>query len=153
MRYARLVDGKTNVKGNVNFLPEALKLPNATRKVPIPLYGYSFKPSDVSYDTVVFDTYDYFDQVISFSLKDVFIAAFSVYMEKEKDSLAGPMNELIRYGTNDSVNILLMRYGFPAEEVVEISKYIAFINEQEIRFLPEIDSAPLYIKDLVEWYR
>ena len=108
--------------------------------------------NDVSYDAVVFDTYDYMDKVVSFSLSDVFMAAFKIYRTKTQDSRASKMLELLRYGTNNVDHILLMRYGFPPESVAQIIPYIQFVTENEIVFRTEISSAPQHILDLVEWY-
>ena len=63
------------------------------------------------------------------------------------------MIELLRFGTNNSVLTLLMRYGFPPEEVAEIERYIDSIDEENIIFNKEIEDAPILIKALTEWYR
>ncbi len=62
------------------------------------------------------------------------------------------MIELLRFGTNNTVHTLLMRYGFPSEDITEISKYILFINEDTITFKPNISDAPKYIQEMVDWY-
>jgi hypothetical protein len=49
--------------------------------------------------------------------------------------------------------MLLIRYGFPPENVTEIAKYIESINENNIIFKQEIDEAPSHIRHLVDWYR
>jgi hypothetical protein len=107
---------------------------------------------NVSYDAIVFDTYDYLDQVVSFSLSDVFAAAFKIYRNIRSDSRADKMIELLRFGTNDAMHMLLMRYGFPPEEVAEITPYIRSISESDIAFKSTIHEAPMYIRNMVEWY-
>ena len=107
---------------------------------------------DVSYDAIVFDTYDYMDQVISFSLSDVFMAAFKIYGNQTADQRAQKMIELLRFGTNNVTHMLLMRYGFSPEAIAEITPYIKTINEREIIFSREIYEAPNYLQDIVKWY-
>lgn len=62
------------------------------------------------------------------------------------------MIELLRFGTNDVMHVLLMRYGFSPETISEIINYIQFINEDEIIFKNEIYFAPTEIIKQVEWY-
>src|SRR5690606_34792513 len=69
------------------FIQPAKKLPNSTLNA-YGLYGENTPKQNVSYDSIVYDTYDYMDQVISFSLSDTFIAAFKIYGEKNNDQRA-----------------------------------------------------------------
>ena len=62
------------------------------------------------------------------------------------------MIELLRFGTNNTMHTLLIRYGFPPEDISEISKYVLIINEDTIKFKPELSAAPNYIKEMVDWY-
>ena len=62
------------------------------------------------------------------------------------------MIELLRYGTNNVMHMLLMRYGFPPEVVSDVASYIRFVNEKEIIFSDTVSSAPTHIKELVSWY-
>lgn len=96
------------------------------------LYEANISVDNISYDVVVFDTYDYMDQVISFSLADTFIAAFKVYAEQTEDERSQKIIELFNYGTNNPRHILLMRYGFPPEIINDLDEHIKEINEQEI---------------------
>lgn len=138
-------------RGEAEFSQPAESLPNSKL-----LHKYSLfsgvAAKDVSYDAVVFDTYDYIDKVISFSLSDAFMAAFKIYGSTQHDGRAAKMLELLRFGTNNVDHILLMRYGFPPEAVADILPYIQFVTENEIVFSGEINSAPRYIRDIVEWY-
>ena len=65
---------------------------------------------------------------------------------------AAKMIELLRFGTNDSMHMLLMRYGFSSEDVAEITPYIQSITEQDIVFKKTIHDAPEYIRKISEWY-
>ena len=151
IRYSRISKRDKGKNGNAAFSQPANRLPDASLLNAYPLFkGIAAK--DVAYDAVVFDTYDYLDQVISFSLSDVFSASFKIYGKNTGDRRSDRMLELLRFGTNNVVHMLLMRYGFTPESVAEITPYIRFINESEIRFLPEISTAPKHIQDMVAWY-
>lgn len=138
-------------KGDAEFSQPAESLPNSKLQHRYSLFA-EVAAKDVSYDAVVFDTYDYIDKVVSFSLSDAFMAAFKIYGVARNDGRALKMLELLRFGTNDSDHILLMRYGFPPEAVADIIPYIQFVTESEIVFSKEIESAPKFVRDLVEWY-
>lgn len=151
IRYSQISRRDEGRRGYADFAQPAGKLPDSKLLSAYPLFR-GVKAKDVSYDAVIFDTYDYLDQVISFSLSDVFSAAFKIYRKLSGDDRALKMMELLRYGTNDVLHMLLMRYGFSAEIVSEITPYISFVSESEIVFSAEIEKAPQYIKDIVEWY-
>jgi len=152
IRYSYISKREDGKVGDAAFSQPANKLPDSTLTRKYPLFK-GIKAKDVSYDAVVFDTYDYVDQVISFSLSDVFSAAFKIYKNHTRDTRAEKMIELLRFGTNNAYHMLLMRYGFPPEDVAEITPYIHSINEENIIFRKEIEDAPQYIKDLADWYR
>lgn len=151
IRYSYISGRDENGDGFSKFSQPAEKLPNKKLK----LYGMVSEKTlgdDVSYDAVVFDSYDYLDQVISFSLSDFFIAAFKIYFEKSGDDRAKNVINLFRYGTNNGDHILLMRYGFSSEYVADIYQYIDHISENNISFKKSIANAPKTIIDMVEWY-
>lgn len=152
LRYSYISKKDENQKGKARFSQPAEKLPKSTLINEYPMFKNTMA-KDVSYDTIVFDTYDYLDQVISFSLSDSFIAAFKVYKDVIGDIRVDKIIELLKYGTNNPVHTLLIRYGFPPENIAEISDYIHSISEDDIIFKPEISEAPQYILELVEWYR
>ena len=83
---------------------------------------------------MVYDTYDFLDKVISFSLADVYIAAFNLFYQIEDDARAKEMVNYFRYGTNDEVEIWLMRYGYTIEEAEMLKGYVLTVDENEIRF-------------------
>lgn len=151
IRYSNISNRKSNHSGKAQFSQQAEILPKSTLKKSFPLFKDTLA-RHVSYDTVVFDTYDYLDKVISFSLSDVFIATFKIYQEHTYDERAKKMIELLRFGTNNTDHMLLIRYGFPPENVTEITPYIQLINEENIIFKQEIEEAPDHIRYLVDWY-
>lgn len=152
IRYAYMSRKDEGKRGYAAFSQPAVKLPKSTLTRMYSIFDKTTLARNVSYDAVVFDTYDYLDQVISFSLTEPFIASFKVYKEHTSDQRADKMIELLRFGTNDSLHTLLMRYGFPPEDISEISKYIYFISEDTITFKAEVVDAPRYIQDMVQWY-
>ncbi len=127
-------------------------LPNKSLKtVPSQFFGETV--GDFNYDRLVYDTYDYLDKVISFSLSDVYIAAFGQYYKSTNDQRASSMVKYLRYGTNDDTEILLIRYGFTFDDIELVMKYVMSINEEGIVFKDSIKSLrelPVYA--LIERY-
>lgn len=152
LRYSRISNRDGGRVGNAKFTQPANKLPDSSLKNAYSLFGLNTRAKAVRFDAIIYDTYDYLDTVLSFSLVEVFSAAFQIYFESSEDSRATKMIELLRYGTNDLTNILLMRYGFPPEEVPDLAKYVEEISEDNISFNELLEHAPRYIKDFVEWY-
>ncbi|HBF20739.1 MAG: helicase [Owenweeksia sp.] len=110
------------------------KLPDSKlRKSPPSRFGDQ-KVKNFNYDLMVYDTYDFLDKVISFSLADVYIAAFNLFYQIEDDARAKEMVNYFRYGTNDEVEIWLMRYGYTIEEAEMLKGYVLTVDENEIRF-------------------
>lgn len=152
IRFSEISKRDKGRTGNAEFAQSAEPLPNNKLVRAFPLFKNGTTAQEVSYDAVVFDTYDYMDQVISFSLADVFFSAFKIYHKRTSDNRAEKMLELLRYGTNDVIHVLLMRYGFSPETISEISPFIRFVNEDQIIFDDEIYSAPDHVKKMIEWY-
>ncbi|WP_038180302.1 DEAD/DEAH box helicase [Vibrio rhizosphaerae] len=152
IRYSHISKKDEGRQGYAAFSQPAAKLPKSTLTQKYSIFDKYTLAKNVSYDAVVFDTYDYLDQVISFSLTESFITSFKVYKDQTSDQRSDKMIELLRFGTNNTVHTLLMRYGFPPEDIAEISKYILFINEDTIKFKPDISDAPEYIQKMVDWY-
>jgi len=152
IRYSYICKKDEGRQGYAAFSQPAAKLPKSSLVRTYSIFDKNTLAKNVSYDAVVFDTYDYLDQVISFSLTESFITSFKVYKDSTADQRSDKMIELLRFGTNNTVHTLLMRYGFPPEDVAEISKYILFINENTITFKPNISEAPHYIREMVDWY-
>lgn len=137
--------------GTAGFSQPASKLPDSKLTRLYSLFK-DVESKNVSYDVVVYDTYDYLDLVLSFSLNDAFIGAFKIYQKNSEDLRAHRMILLLRYGTMNETIILLIRYGFSMEDVYDLEKYVESISEENIVFTDEIFSAPSYIKNMVKWY-
>lgn len=128
------IDGETYKKSLENlqthYLTPATHLPNHTYK-----YKGTIKSvTQLDYDSVIYDTYDYLDKVISLSLKDAFVAAMKIYYEKYQDDRALVMANYISYATNDETEIMLLRYGFSFEDIEWVKPCVKSISEEEIVF-------------------
>ncbi len=109
-------------------------LPNKDLKE-YPLFSRDkYKAHEVSYDLVMYDTYDYIDKIWGFCLSDIFYAAFDLYHKRTQDIRADRMRKFIRYATVDEKEILLLRYGFPFEDIEWIKPLVISINEKRIKF-------------------
>jgi hypothetical protein len=110
--------------------------------------------SELNFDRLVYDTYDYLDKVISFSLADVFVAAYGEYFKCTQDVRAQSMVNFVRYGTNDETEIWLLRYGFSFEDIELVFDYVESIDENGIVFSDSVESLRNEpVIELVERYR
>lgn len=136
----------------VKFSPIATQLPSLGVHA-VPRFR-NVSVLDIDYDLLVYDTYDYLDKVISFSLSDVYVAAFAQYFTATGDTRASDFVNFIKYGTSDPIEILLIRYGFSPENVVELSSHIESISEEAVVFRPSVfEIANEFDRYLVEHYR
>lgn len=93
---------------------------------------------DISYDVIVYDTYDYLDKVISISMADPLCAALKIYSDKTDDIRAQILGNYIRYGTNDSLDIWLLRYGFSSEDLEWLHVVVDKVDSTQIYFNKKI---------------
>lgn len=153
IRYSRISRRDNGSRGAAAFSQRANKLPDASLDSPYSLFSQDTAAGEVGYDAVVFDTYDYLDEVISFCLADVFIAAFRIYHDHSGDQRGPKFVELLRFGTNDTMQILLIRYGFLPEDIDELLPHIRSISEREVTFRASIAEASERIQEITAWYR
>lgn len=151
IRYSYISNRDGENDGLSRFSQPANKLPDSTLIKPYSLFN-SVKPKDVSYDTVVFDTYDYLDTVISFSLSDVFVGTFKLYLTDTGDQRAAIFIDFLRYGTINQVHIMLMRYGIQPEDVPLVAPYVEFISEERIEINPMIEFSDNELWKKISWY-
>lgn len=121
----------------------AESLPNKSFKRPVPLFRFE-NIVDLSFDKIIYDTYDYIDKVLSLSVKDPVSSTLILYFNKTNDKRALILSNLIKYGTNDETEIWLLKYGFSFEQIEIIKDYIEDIDEYEIKFKGSINE---FIKD------
>ncbi|MEJ2901648.1 DEAD/DEAH box helicase [Pedobacter panaciterrae] len=111
------------------------------------LYSFSLlqkgtKAADVSYDLIMYDTYDYIDKLIGFKLSDIFYAAFTRYAEKYDDPRGVKLAMYIKFGTDNDRTIWMLRYGMSFEDIEVLSEHIESINEEQIVFANSIETVP-----------
>lgn len=141
-------------------LRKAIKIKHSTKAYSLPdsrattagLFPPNTSIIHFDYDILVYDTYDYLDKVISLSLSDPLAAAFQIYFDKSKDIRALIIKNYIKYGTNDELEIWLLRYGYGFEEIEWIKKYVISIDEYKIVFSDEISQLPESKYELIERY-
>lgn len=121
----------------IKFSCIAETLPNKKLTRRIPLFGYQ-KVAEIDFDILIYDTYDYIDKVLSLSLKDPLVAAFELYFNRTGNRKALALANYIKFGTNDSTEIWLLRYGFTFEEIEWLLPHIEAIDENEINFKDSI---------------
>lgn len=152
IRYNYISKRDGNNEEPPNFTQPAERLPRIGLRL-YSLFNEEMKAKDISYDTVVFDTYDYLDTVISYSLSDVFCGAFLNYYNITGDARALNILNLFKYGTFNQKHILLIRYGFPVDQVDDLEKFINSITEDNIIFdLDELKNCSQDTRDFIEWY-
>ncbi|MGS2738765.1 DEAD/DEAH box helicase [Sinomicrobium sp. M5D2P17] len=139
-------------KARFSCIAEAL--PNKSFKKPVPLFNSNTSIIDLDFDKIIYDTYDYIDKVLSLSVKDPISSTLILYFHKTNDLRAQILSNYIKYGTNDSTEIWLLKYGFSFEDIEKLIKHIEKIDETEIIFK---DSIQQFISDpennkLVERY-
>lgn len=128
-------------------------LPNSSLRSRLPSRFARLRMENLNYDLIVYDTYDFLDKVISFSLADIFISAFDQFHKETFDSRAEQMVKYLRYGTNEDTEIWLLRYGFSIEEAELIKNHVSSIDEDEIVFSENIyNSQNSSIRSMVEHY-
>ncbi len=131
------------------FITEYANFPD--KKLPVyAMYDSQTKAIDVDYDRIVFDTYDYLDKIIGFKLKDVYIAAFEQYYEKEHDDNAIKLSLLIKYGTINEKEIWMLRYGFSFEDIEWLEPYIISISKEEVKFSQEVYKLSADKKEIIK---
>lgn len=99
-----------------------------------PLVSSNIAATDVDYDLIVYDTYDYLDKLIGFKLSDIFYAMFHQYYEKTGDVHALKLAKYFKYGTDSEREIWMLRYGLTFEDIEWAADCIDEIDESEIRF-------------------
>lgn len=121
----------------VRYIAGYSDIPNKELRI-YPLFSADTKGKDVDYDRVVYDTYDFLDKLIGFKLSDLFYAIFHQYYLKYQDERAERLAKYIKYGTEDLIEIWLLRYGFSFEEIEWLKPCVKSISEEEIVFNSKI---------------
>ncbi len=113
-----------------------------------PLFPMGTKAEDVSYDMIIYDTYDYLDKLVNFRLADIFYAAAMEYYAQCQDDDIKKIALLVRFGTFNERYIWMLRYGLSYEDIEALDNCIDSIDETGIIFnkgINEIDAETRYI--------
>lgn len=116
------------------------------------LFPKGTKAKDVSYDAILYDTYDFLDKLIDFKLGELFYATFMSYSEKNQDERAERFSKLLRYGTDDSRYIWMIRYGLEFEDIEKLNAHIRSIDANGIDFYDSIHDVPEKDKEVIKRY-
>ena len=139
--------------GQMNFLLEgdnlaALKLLEKTHRGKIDLIYI-----DPPYNRGINDfMYDFLDKLIGFKLSDLFYAIFHQYYLAYQDNRSERLAKYIKYGTEDSTEIWMLRYGFSFEEIEWLKPCVESIDQTEIRFNGEIESLDDFQRSSIAQY-
>lgn len=136
----------------ISYSPIPHSLPNASLESRLPSRYGRKKFKDFNYDLLVYDTYDFIDKVISFSLSNTYIAAYDQYYILNGDERAKKMADYFRYGTVDETEIWLMKYGLSIEDAEQIKEYVSEISANEIIFKNEFFTLDKRLISMVERY-
>ncbi|EOB4970404.1 DEAD/DEAH box helicase [Vibrio fluvialis] len=135
-------------KLKIRYSAQAEQLPNSRLTKSIPLFPIGTSVADFDYDLLVYDTYDYLDKVISLSLSDPLCAALTVYFEETEDERAKVLKNYLRFGTNNEIEIWLIKYGFDPEDIEWVADIVEHVDENGILFsdaISEIDNDQMLI--------
>lgn len=98
---------------DLKYTPIAVQLPQS-RLVSHNLFRTK---ESYSYDLLMYDTYDYIDKVIGFSLSAPISAALRMFHAARQDERAERLANYIRFGTDNRTEIMLQRYGFVLDDM------------------------------------
>lgn len=126
-------------KLKVRYIAGYNDIPNKELRA-YPLFSAETRGKDVDYDRIVYDTYDFLDKLIGFKLSDLFYAIFHQYFIAYQDDRAERLAKFIKYGTEDSTEIWLLRYGFSFEEIEWLKPCVDSIDQGEIKFNEKIEN-------------
>jgi superfamily II DNA/RNA helicase len=122
----------------IRYSARAEGIPNAKLLRALPLFPEGVLIEDFDYDLLVYDTYDYLDKVIGLSLSDPLCAALVIYYDETGDYRAEILKNYLRFGTNNVIEIWLLKYGFDPEDVEWITHVIVHIDENGIIFKDDL---------------
>lgn len=140
---------KWDFKFDARFTAKYQEIPNKKCMV-VPLFDYSTAASEVDYDSIIYDTYDYLDKLIGFKLSDILYAAFIKFYQRHHEERALAAANYIKYGTNDSKEIWLLKYGVMFEDMETLKPHIQDVNEEEIIVAQSYYGLPPEIQKKIE---
>lgn len=160
MRYnraSRLIDRRKYAKEGIPFEMLA-RFTVGYKEIPdrymrnYPLFPQNTKAEDVSYDLIIYDTYDYLDKLVNFRLADIFYAAANEYYGLTHDEDVKKLSLLVRFGTFNEKHIWMLRYGLSFEDIETLDHCIDSIDEKGIVFNDTISGIDEEIRFVIERY-
>lgn len=153
LRKKKISDAEANLLYNsltIRFSQVPSTLPNkeVSRSSSFP----NVHVSELDFDSLVYDTYDYLDKVIGQSITDPICAVLEIYYSKKQDERAQALSSYIRYGTNDDTDIWLMKYGFGLDDIDWIKEHVKTIDRRRIRFKKSVHQLPHDKFEIVKRY-
>ena len=115
-----------------------------------PLFDRGTYAEDVSYDRIIYDTYDYLDKLVNFKLADVFYASVEEYYQKCRIDKVKKLGLLVRYGTYEEKYIWMLRYGLAFEDIEKLDRHIEYIDETGITFRESIKDLSVEDRMMIE---
>ncbi|OIV41711.1 DEAD/DEAH box helicase [Flavobacterium johnsoniae] len=131
------------------FFTEYSDIPNKNHPV-YSLFPIGTKAKDVSYDLIMYDTYDYIDKLIGFKLSDIYYAALLKFYKKNGDERANKLAKYIKYGTDNDRHIWMLRYGLSFEDIEILDEHIERIGSDQITFKSSIINVPDIQKESIQ---
>lgn len=131
------------------FFTEYSDIPNKSHPV-YSLFPIGTKAKDVSYDLIMYDTYDYIDKLIGFKLSDIYYAALLKFYKKNGDQRANKLAKYIKYGTDSDRHIWMLRYGLSFEDIEILDEHIERIGSDQITFKSSIKNVPDIQKESIQ---
>lgn len=117
-----------------------------------PLFPSGTKAEDVSYDIIIYDTYDYLDKLVNFRLADIFYASAMEYYGQCRNEDVKKIALLVRFGTFNERHIWMLRYGLSFEDIELLDSSIERIDETGIVFNDGIKDLDAETRFVVERY-
>ena len=160
MRYnkaSRLIDRRRFAKmGRPYEMPARFtvgykEIPNRNM-INFPLFPKDTKAEDVSYDIIIYDTYDYLDKLVNFRLADIYYASAMDYYILNHDEDMKKIALLVRFGTFNERHIWMLRYGLSFEDIEILDSCIDSIDETGIVFNDSIAGIDAETRFIVERY-
>lgn len=91
-----------------------------------------------------------FCKMIGFKLSDIYYAIFREYYLDSNDERSLRMANYVKFGTTDTTEIWMLKYGFTFEEIEWLKPHVKSIDEQEICFRNSVNELKDSQKELIE---
>ncbi len=121
-------------------------IPNTVSLYNVPLFG---EDEEIDFDSIVYNTYDFWDKLIDLKLIDIYYVAFMKYYDKYNEDIIKNIALKIKYGTINEKEIMELRYGFSNEDFDWLNPVVDKIDENEIVFNEKVDELDEFKKEKI----